>query len=70
MKCTDSSPANPRILRPLNPPLAAAVQRYRERRGIPTGPVLPLPDATGPVPSGLRVLLTLSRPAHERAGVR
>jgi hypothetical protein len=65
MKCTDSSPVNPRVLRPLNPTLAAAVQRYRERRGIPTGPVPPLPE-----PSGIRLLLTLSRPAEREGGRR
>jgi hypothetical protein len=62
MKCTDSTLKNPRDLRTLNPMLAAAVQRYRERRGIPTGPVPPLPE-----PNGIRLLLTLSRPAREGA---
>jgi hypothetical protein len=63
MKCTDSTTWNLRNPRPLNPALAAAVQRYRERRGIPTGPVPPLPE-----PNGLPLLLALSRPAEREGG--
>ncbi|NYJ32844.1 hypothetical protein HNR10_000725 [Nocardiopsis aegyptia] len=65
MKCTDSPPRNPRVLRPLNPALAAAVEQRRARLGMPGPHTPPLPT-----PSGIRALLALSRPAHQRQGVR
>ncbi|MEV2279340.1 hypothetical protein AB0I72_27565 [Nocardiopsis sp. NPDC049922] len=54
---------------PLNPALAHAVERYRLRRGIPTGPVPPLPqtpaDTSALAHNGLDALLAI---AHQVEG--
>ena len=60
MKCTDSTPRNPRGLHPLNPALAEAVEPRRARLGIAGSHTPPLPD-----PSGIQALLAISRPAPE-----
>ncbi|RKS04992.1 hypothetical protein DFP74_0573 [Nocardiopsis sp. Huas11] len=60
----------------LNPPLAMALVRYRQRRGIPNVPTPPLPSPFGRSiadltasslhqPPGISVLLSMSHPVRE-----